>query len=326
MNTLDSYVLKDILLLCPDSITLDTVERIRRSVASCITHMGMTNKYYYDFVMSDNVLRGLYKYPPHRESTLKNVLDHFNVNNREKIIYDHSIFVDFYYPTSAASCQQISYSEIYAITSNNEEYLSYLQNKKVCLEQYTCTELYRCIALHTNNVRVVDNFYKPKTLDKYILAKMACASRYQIDSLRYVLSLIDTPYVTYKPYNYDITNIYNDVQISCDDCNVIGMYTKIIACGNIDCAQLVYNSLPRGYITKMFKYENETDKILDNIKYVRSVGYIFTNDEFDNASKHDNIETLKYLVSINYHITDDRLEKWKKNPKCKEYLENEMLR
>lgn len=323
MNTLDSYVLNDILLWCPDSIT----------------QLGMTNKYYYDFVMSDDVLKGLYKYPPSETSYIKDIFEHFEIKNYEKLCFEIAAATPYFIPIEEIYFRKIRYAEIYAITSNNTGYLEYLQtigcgfcdvykkNESIWKDviSYNNDELtifmYTQIALFINNWQIVkkfyklinDNDYKRAHLAFYLtyeqkIAHMVRVSRYHIDSLKYALSKID-------------------FQIDFDDFNMLNNYFNVITYGSVDCATLIYHMIPKQYLNGILHdslYE-DCDEILENIKNLHDIGYIFANDEFDSVLTHDNVETLKYLISINYHITGDRLEKWKKNPKCKEYLENEML-
>jgi hypothetical protein len=269
----------------------------------------------------------------------KNIFEHFGIKNSEHIYLAYSCSLDYFLPHTALNSLHIRYAVIYAILENNIAYLEYLQKieyehngdylfseGKNCIKDFFgChSELFIFIALFTNNSHIISKFYDIQS--KNFLAHMARVSCYQIDSLKYVLSLFDTPYVTHKPYNYDVIDIYSDSQINCDDCNILVNYIDVIAYGTVECASLIYNMLPKNYLNKMFRSYDNTDEILNNIKLVRSWGYIFSPDEFDTASRLDNVKTLKYLISINYLLTDTRLDTWKKNPKCKEYLENEMLR
>jgi hypothetical protein len=190
-------------------------------------------------------------------------------------------------------------SEIYAIMTNNVDYLSYLVNMG-----YEFNDVHVYIALANNKSHIVKQFYK--TSNMLMLAKMAHASFKSPNSLKYVLSISDCK------------QIFDSISLVC-------YYYNTLTFGHIECVKMIYDILPKRYITNVFKQVWNTDELLDNIKYLHDQGYVLTADEFKMASsnnENENIETLKYLMSIGIEFTDEQLSEWKKHPKCADFLSN----
>lgn len=327
MNTLDIYTLKQILLYCPNNIT----------------HIGLTCKYQYDFIISDDILRGLYYAPPCRKIKLRLLLEYFNDIDlthlwREKQRLETNI-----------QKYTLIQSRVHAVVTDNIRYLTFLRDINAFFpEQDTdFNELLIYIVLITNKSHIIKDFFDVSNKSKYKLAEMACISMKHLDSLKYILSLNHTPYVTEHPYyiwNFSKWNdledkrCYSEVVINYYDrkqreLDIIKMYVNIITHGNIKCARVIYNLLPKHFITYVLinndkidepqLYENtqHTDELSENLKFVHELGYVFTSEEFDEASKEDNVETLKYLISIDVEFTDSQIKRWLRNPKCRAYLE-----
>jgi hypothetical protein len=303
----------------------------------------MTCKYYYDFVISDGLLRGLYYAPPCRKIKLQPLLEYFNDIDLTRF-HEEKHFLE----TNTQSYALI-YSRIYAVVTDNIMYLTFLRDIGAFFpEQNTdFNELLIYIALLTNKSHVIKDFFDLSKKSKYKLAEMAYISMKHLDSLKHILSLNHTAYVTEYPYyvwNFskwkdfedkscysEISNNYYDKKLR--DLNIVKMYVNIITHGNIRCANIIYNLLPKNFIAHILinndkldepqLYENtrHTDELLENLKFVHELGYIFTSEEFDEASKEDNVETLKYLISIDIEFTDLQIKRWLRNPKCRAYLE-----
>lgn len=331
MDNLDIYTLKQLLLYCPNSIT----------------HIGSTCKYYHNFMMSDSVLRGLYYAPTYRSISLNNVLKYFKgidvLNLQESTnflrMHDRSVFI---------------YAKIYAILTNNIEYLIYLRNIYVFepKDENIFNDLLIYIALANNKSNIIKQFFDISKKSKYKLAEMAYISMKYLDSLKYILSFNHTAYVTEHPYyiwnfskwkDFEDKRCYSEVtnnyyEIKQRELSIVKLYVAIIIHGSIKCANIIYNLLPKNFITHILVnndkleepqlYENtrHVDELLENLKFVHDLGYVFTSEEFDEASREDNVETLKYLISIDVEFTDLQIKRWLRNPRCRAYLEkNEEL-
>lgn len=286
MNTLDKYTQIEILLCEPE----------------IVKYIGLLNKYYFELIKTNNVLRGCYISPPSRTMPLSKLKRYCD---RPKLIED---FVKSTYKYSQQELFHpldipVRESEIYAIMTNNIDYLSYLVNLG-----YIFNDTHVYIALANNKSHIVKQFYK--TNDVSMLAKMVYASVKCPDSLRYVLSLSN------------VAEIYNMPTIN-NAHNLRAHYYHILTFGHIECVKQIVNVVPKIFWNNIYFGVWYTDALLENIKYLHEQGYVLTADEFKMASsnnEHENIETLKYLLSIGIEFTDEQLSEWKKHPMCAEFL------
>lgn len=280
MNTLDKYTQIEILLCDPE----------------IVKYIGVLNKYYFELIKTNNVLRGCYISPPSRTMPLSKL---------KRYCDTHKLIEDYVQKTHVYTQQElfkpldipVRESEIYAIMTNNIDYLSYLNNIG-----YKFNDVHVYVALANNKSHIVKQFYK--TSDVSMLARMAHASVKCPNSLKYVLSISDCK------------QIFDNASMGC-------YYFSILTFGHVDCVKMVYGILPKTYISGVFKGVWYTDELLDNMKYLHDQGYVLTSDEFKMASsnnEHENIETLKYLLSIGVVFTEEQLSEWKKHPKCAEFL------